>query len=42
MKGGLTLFEAYVMSPEDRSKAIRYINKVYELQEAAVTGKQKM
>lgn len=42
MKGGITLFEAYVMSPEDRNKAIKYINKVYEIQEAALSGKQKL
>lgn len=42
MKGGITWTEAWEISPEDRNRIIKYINKVYETQESVITGKQKM
>lgn len=39
---GVTWDEAWSMSGEYRKKIIGYVNKVYEEQEAAMTGKRKM
>lgn len=42
MKGGVTWFEAWALSPYDRDKIVKYVNKLYEIQEAAITGKHKL
>jgi len=39
---GVTLNEVWGMSPEQRGKIIKFVNKIYKEREAAQTGKQQM
>lgn len=39
---GVTWNEVWGMSPEQRNKIVKYLNKVYKEREEAMTGKRTM
>ena len=42
MKGGVTFNDAWGMSPQQRNRIIKFVNKIYKERSEQMTGKKQL